>query len=141
MSPKKHLILLMQASVVWLLFWVVGLPDYYQQYSPVVLGVLCTLLSVAFSLFAIFMLARCRAEIRFSRAFWLSFYYTIPFAIYDSLYCGWYLGLGAGFLVSHWYLSVFYISLWLTFIPTAWLLKALSPQKYSADNSVVMSPN
>jgi small basic protein len=129
MSPKKHLILLLQASIVWLMFWVIGLPDYYQQYSPVLLGVLCTLLSVVFSLFAIFMLARCREETRMSRAFWLSFYYTVPLAIYDTLYCGWYLGLGVGYLTSHWYLTVFYFSLWLTFIPTAWLLKSAAPQK------------
>ncbi len=132
MSPKKHLVLLLQASLAWLLFWLVGLPDYYQQYSPIVLGVLCTLLSVAFSLFAIFMLARCREEIRLSRAFWLSFYYTVPFAIYDALYCGWYLGLGVGFLASHWYLTVFYFSLWLTFIPTVWLLKAVAPGNHES---------
>lgn len=122
MNIKIHIALLLQSSAMWLLFWLVGLPDYYQQYSVVVMGVLCTLLSVALSLFAVYMLMRCREEIRMSRACWLSFYYTIPFAIYDSLYCGWYLGLGAGFLVSHWYLTVFYLSLWLTFIPVAWLL-------------------
>lgn len=131
MSPKKHLILLLQAGLAWLLFWVVGLPDYYQQYSPVLLGVLCTLLSVVFSLFAIFILARCRAEVRMSRAFWLSFYYTVPLAIYDTLYCGLYLGLSVGYLESHWYLTVFYFSLWLTFVPTAWLLKSVAPQKAS----------
>jgi hypothetical protein len=128
MNAKKHLILLLQASVVWLLFWLVGLPDYFQQYSTVLMGVLCTLLSVVFSLYAVFMLARCREEIRFSRALWLSFYYTVPFAIYDTLYCGWYLGLGVGYLYSHWYLTVFYFSVWLTFIPVAWLLNKV-PQK------------
>lgn len=122
MGTKKHFSLLLQSSSMWLLFWLVGLPDYYQQYSVVVMGVLCTLLSVALSLFAVFMLIRCHEEVRMSRAFWLSFYYTIPFAIYDSLYCGWYLGLGTGFLSSHWYLTVFYFSLWLNFIPVAWLL-------------------
>ncbi len=132
MNTKKHSALLLQSSALWLLFWVVGLPDYYQQYSPVLIGVLCTLLSVAFSLFAIFILMRCRAEIRMSRGCWLSFYYTIPFAIYDSLYCGWYLGLGAGFLVSHWYLTIFYISLWLTFIPVAWMLNRFSQTKVTA---------
>jgi len=129
MSPKNHFALFLQASAMWLLFWVIGLPDYYQQYSPLVLGVLCTVLSVLFSLFALYMLLRCREESRMSRAIWLSFYYTVPFAIYDSLYCGLYLGLGAGFLVSHWYLTVFYFSLWLTFIPVALLLRSGKSQK------------
>jgi hypothetical protein len=128
MSTKKHLVFLLQASIVWLLFWAAGLPDYFQQYSSVVMGVLCTMLSVVFSLYAVFMLTRCREEIRFSRAFWFSFYYSIPFAIYDAVYCGWYLGLGAEYLYSHWYLTVFYFSVWLTFIPIAWLLDAI-PQK------------
>ena len=122
MGFTKHFALLLQSSSLWLLFWLIGLPDYYQQYSPVVMGVLCTLLSVALSLFAVFMLIRSREEIRMSRACWLSFYYTIPFALYDALYCGWYLGLGLEFLSSHWYLTVFYFSLWLTFIPTAYLI-------------------
>lgn len=129
MNTRKHFVLLLQSSSLWLLFWLVGLPDYYQQYSTVVMGVLCTLLSVALSLFAVLMLLRCRPETRMSRAFWLSLYYTVPFAIYDALYCGWYLGLGAGFLVSHWYLTVFYFSLWLTFIPTACLLDRFERQK------------
>lgn len=129
MSPKKHIALLLQASAVWLAFWLAGLPDYFQQYSTLVMGVLCTFLSVVFSLYAVYVLARCREDVRFSRAFWLSVYYTIPFAIYDTLYCGWYLGLGAGFLASHWYLTVFYFSIWLTFIPIAWLLTAAAPKR------------
>ena len=129
MTLKNHINLLGQASAIWLVFWLIGLPDYYQQYPSVLLGVACTILSVVFSLFAVFMLVRCRDEFRMSRAFWLSFYYTVPFAIYDTLYCAVYLGLGAGYLVSHWYLTVFYFSIWLTFIPTAVLLKARSQQK------------
>lgn len=129
MSPKKHLSLFLQASAAWLLFWLIGLPDYYQQYSTLVMGVLSTLLSVLFSLFALFILIRCREEIRLSKAIWLSFYYTVPLAFYDTLYCGWYLGLGASFLLTHWYLTVFYFSLWLTFVPTAWLLTIRSRPK------------
>ena len=129
MSPRKHLVLLLQASVVWFVFWLAGLPDYFQQYSTLTMGVVCTFLSVLFSLYAVFILSRCREEVQFSRAFWLSFYYTVPFAIYDALYCGWYLGLGAAFLVSHWYLTVFYFSIWVTFIPVVWLLKAAAPRR------------
>ena len=129
MSPRKHLVLLLQASVVWLVFWLAGLPDYFQQYSTLTMGVVCTFLSVFFSLYAVFVLSRCREEVQFSRALWLSFYYTVPFAIYDTLYCGWYLGLGASFLASHWYLTVFYFSIWLTFIPVVWLLKSAAPRR------------
>jgi hypothetical protein len=126
MSPRKHVNLLLQASAVWLFFWLIGLPDYFQQYSLVTLGVFSTLLSVAFCLFALLILLRIRAERRMSRAFWLSFYYTVPLAIYDWLYCGLYLGHGVGYLWIYWYLTVFYLSLWLTFMPTAYLLNRVS---------------
>lgn len=126
MSARKHLILLLQSSLVWLLFWLIGLPDYYQQYSLVTLGILNTMLSLVFCLYALLTLLRSRPERRMSRAFWLSFYYTVPFALYDWWYCGLHLGHGAGYLSVYWYLTVFYVSLWLTFMPTAYVLNRLS---------------
>jgi hypothetical protein len=129
MKTASHLKLLGQASAVWLIFWLLGLPSYFQQYPTVVMGFACTLLSVLFSLFAVAALVRCREENRMSRAFWLSFYYTVPLAIYDTVYCAFYLDLGVGYLVSHWYLTVFYISIWLTFLPTAILLRNGFPHR------------
>jgi len=65
----------------------------------------------------------CRKpENRGARAFWCSVYYTAAFFLLDALYCGVYLGNGVQYLVKYWYLSVFYITPWLTFIPTAKLL-------------------
>ena len=124
MSRTKHLSFLIQAVVAWALFWLIGLPNYYQQYSTLLMGVACTVLSVIISLGAVWVLVRCRAEIRTSRAFWISVYFTLPFAVLDTLYCAVYLGHGASYLVSYWYLTVFYITPWLTFLPTAWLLNA-----------------
>ncbi len=124
MSPRKHISLLTQATGVWFGFWFLGLPSYYQQYATVTMAVAMILLSVATSLAAIFLLRHAREETRMQRAFWLSFYYTIPFALLDVLYCGWYLGHGADFLSKYWYLTVFYLTPWLTFMPTAALLRS-----------------
>jgi hypothetical protein len=33
MRIRSHLRLLVIVSVAWILFWIAGLPDYYQQYS------------------------------------------------------------------------------------------------------------
>jgi hypothetical protein len=120
---RKHLSLLLQAVSVWAVFWLAGLPAYYQQYSLVGLAAACVLLTVAISLAAIFVLRRAKPETRVVRAFWLSFYYTIPLAALDALYCGVYLGHGTNFLYKYWYLSVFYVTPRLTFIPTAILLR------------------
>lgn len=123
MTPKKHSNLLMQSLVIWLAFWIAGLPDYYQQYSTVALGVACTVLSVFISLAAIRILLRSQIDNRASRAFWCSVYYTVTFVVLDTLYCGIYLGHGASYLTRYWYLSIFYITPWLTFMPIARLLR------------------
>lgn len=123
MKPAKHLKLLLQAVTVWAAFWVAGLPDYFHQYSALVLGAGSTLLSVAISLGALYILIRARTETRLSRSIWISFYYTVPFIILDSVYCGVYLGHGTAYLYKYWYLTVFYFTVPLTFIPTALLLR------------------
>jgi hypothetical protein len=123
MTAKKHLKLLIQSIVIWAGFWVIGLPHYYQQYSTVALGVGCAILSVLISLAAIRILQRSQPENRRARAFWCSFYYTVIFAILDTLYCGIYLGYGTDYLTRFWYLSVFYVTPWLTFLPTEYLLR------------------
>jgi hypothetical protein len=121
---RGHASLLLQAVLVWGAFWLLGLPSYYQQYSSLALGVGCTLLSVAISLAALYVLSRGRPETRLSRASWIAFYYTVPFALLDAAYCGVYLGHGASYLHKYWYLTVFYVTPWLTFPPTAMLLRA-----------------
>jgi hypothetical protein len=122
-TPRKHFSLFLPAVCVWAAFWLAGWPSYYQQYSVVTMAVATNLLSVATSLAAVFVLRRARAETRLARAFWLCLYYTVPFAALDALYCGLYLGQGPGFLNKYWYLSIFYITPWLTFIPIALLLR------------------
>jgi hypothetical protein len=122
MTPRRHFLFLMQGVLGWVAFWIAGLPSYFQQYSPELMGVGCTLLSVAFSLGALVSLQRIKPQFRMNNAFWISFYFTVPLAILDWLYCSVYLGHGAEYLVRYWYLTVFYGSLWLTFMPTAWLL-------------------
>lgn len=123
MTPRKHARILAQAIVVWVGFWVLGLPSYYQQYPTLAMAIAMILLSVATSLAAIVLLRPVREEARMSRAFWLSFYFTVPFAALDALYCAWYLGHGLAFLYKYWYLTIFYITPWLTFMPTAALLR------------------
>ena len=122
MSVRGHALMLAQAIAVWFAFWLLGLPAYYRQYSTEALAVACVLLSVAISLAAIAVLQHGSPSARNARAFWLALYYTVPFAAFDTLYCGFYLGRGASFLWQYWYLTVFYFTPWLTFPPTAALL-------------------
>jgi hypothetical protein len=114
---------------VWFGFWLLGLPDYYQQYSAAAVGIGVVILSVATSLLCLLVLLRVSPKRRFVVAFWLSFYFTIPFAVLDTWYCGIYLGHGSSYLWVYWYLTVFYVSPWLTFLPTAALLQHFSRQQ------------
>lgn len=123
MSAAKHIRLLFQSIIIWLAFWLLGLPSYYQQYSGPALGIACTVLSVVICLAALRILLRSRTENRAARAFWCSVYYTATFAILDTLYCGIYLGHGAQYIVQYWYLTVFYVTPWLTFVPIERLLR------------------
>lgn len=123
MTAKKHFYLLLQSITVWAGFWQFGLPDYYQQYTTLAMAVGCTVLSVIVSLAALRILLLCRPENRMTRAFWYSFYYTFVLAILDTAYCGIYLGFGERFFAQYWYLTVFYFTPWLTFLPTAYLLR------------------
>jgi hypothetical protein len=123
MSAAKHIRLLFQSIVIWLAFWLFGLPSYYQQYSAPALGVVCTVLSVVICLAALRILLRRKAENRAARAFWCSVYYIATFAILDTLYCGIYLGHGVRYITQYWYLAVFYVTPWLTFVPIERLLR------------------
>lgn len=123
MRLQSHLKILVQAVLAWFGFWVLGLPDYYQQYSHAAVGIGSVLLSVATSLLCLLILLRLPPERRFKVAFWLSLYFTLPFAVLDSWYCGVYLGHGSSYLWTYWYLTVFYVSPWFTLLPTAALLQ------------------
>lgn len=123
MQLRTHVKILAQAVLVWFGFWLLGLPDYYQQYSAAAMGIASVVLSVIISLVFLAILLRVQPERRLVVAFWLSLYYTAPFAALDTWYCGIYLGHGASYLWTYWYLTVFYVSPWLTLLPTALLLQ------------------
>jgi hypothetical protein len=62
-----------------------------------------------------FVLRRTKRSRRIKVALWLAFYFTVPLAIYDWLYCGIYLGHGMGFIGHFWYLSIYYALPWIVF--------------------------
>jgi len=130
MSDASHYKLLLQAVIVWLLFFLIGWPGYYQQYPVEVIGMLSVLLSVLISFAAIMVTLLSPPALRMRRAVWISFYYTVPLFILDALYCGFYEGHGSRYLWTYWYLSIFYLTPWLTFVPTVWLLRKLLPQDH-----------
>lgn len=112
MDRRAHLQMFLVFSVAWVLFWVAGLPSYYQQYSRTSMIWFDALVLIPLSAVLLFSLTRAPTKLRMTLSLWMAFYFTVPLAFYDWLYCGVYLGHGVGFLWRYWYLSVYYVIPW-----------------------------
>lgn len=115
MKIKYHLQLLVYASFAWVLFYVIGLPEYYLQYSTKILIGFDLFLLIPFTLLMFKVLKPVNKNKRIKISLWYSFYFTIPLAFYDYLYCGIYLGYGLKFIYVYWVISVYYIIFWILF--------------------------
>jgi hypothetical protein len=101
------------ATAVWAGFLLGGLPDYYQQYSTGFMVGFDLLALLPISSVLYFVLRGVAPRRRMSAALWIAFYFTVPLAVYDWLYCGLVLGRGISFLWEFWYLTVYYLIPWL----------------------------
>jgi hypothetical protein len=122
MNIQKHLKFLGIVSVAWFLFWIAGLPDYYQQYSAKSMLVfdLAVLPSIWFLVYRY--VKRSGPGQGLESSVWWAFYISVPLFIYDLVYCGWYLGHSVFFLTKYWYLTVYYILPWILFPPMGLLI-------------------
>jgi hypothetical protein len=126
MSKKSHVRIFIIATLVWFFFFLVGVPDYYLQYSTrsMVWFVILLLIPISVIIYAIF--RQISRQRRLTISLWYAFYFTIPLAVYDGFYCGLYLGYGLKFLTVFWFLSIFYLIPWLLFPLIASLLNQSS---------------
>ncbi|MEO1498575.1 MAG: hypothetical protein AAFV43_15635 [Planctomycetota bacterium] len=116
MTPTKHLLLLAYSFVTWLTFYLIGLPEYYQQWY--LWAKVLVVVGVTWMYFPV-----TRASLRrfwhdgrhLRNSLWLAAYLTVPLFVYDYVLLAWYQGLGIGFVVPYWYLTFFYFSFWLQF--------------------------
>ncbi|MDH3929032.1 MAG: hypothetical protein OEV22_13925 [Deltaproteobacteria bacterium] len=108
MTKRGHIRIFLIATVAWAGFWVAGLPSYYQQYSNLLMAWFDSLVLIPIAAIVYLVLRRLRPERRLTVALWLAFYFTVPLALYDWLYCGLYLGHGIQFIFRYWYLTVYY---------------------------------
>jgi hypothetical protein len=122
MSYKTHVRIFVIATIVWLIFFLLGLPDYYLQYSNQLMIIFVVLLLVPIIIVIYFVFRPIKYAKRFQLSLWYAFYFTVPLAIYDLLYCGLYLEYGINFIVVFWYLSIYYMIPWILFPSIAGLL-------------------
>lgn len=129
MTIRDHIQIFLIATVVWTGFWIAGLPSYYQQYSSFLMICFDLLVLVPIAAIIYFVLKRLQPERRLAIALWLAFYFTIPLAVYDWLYCGFYLGHGVQFISRYWYLTVYYAIPWILLPLMAVLLNRMRSRK------------
>jgi hypothetical protein len=108
------------ATLVWAGFLVGGLPEYYQQYSTGFMVVFVVLVLIPIAAVFRMVLRRVPPEQRMQVALWIAFYFTVPLAVYDFVYCGLILGFGFRFLVNFWYLTVYYVIPWVLAPAIVW---------------------
>jgi hypothetical protein len=122
MSARNHAKIFLVVTIVWFLFLVAGLPDYYQQYAFGDMLIFVAVLLPVLWLVIYLVLKRARRGRRLTVAVWYSFYICVPLMIYDFVYCGLYLGHGLQFFAKFWYLTAYYVLPWLILPITGWWL-------------------
>ena len=122
MGIHHHIRLLLFVTGAWILFWIGGLPDYYQQYSTISMIIFDLAILPPIWFFVYGSIKKAGPGQALIASLWWSFYISFPLFIYDLLYVGIYLGYGLNFLRTHWYITIYYIVPWLLFPPTGWFI-------------------
>ena len=124
MTILQHSKLLGYSFVTWLSFYLIGLPDYYQQWPFWIKLPLLPLVTLLYIPITKITLKKYWSDGQHViNSCWLAFYLTLPLFIYDYLLLGVYKDLGINFVFSYWYLSFFYFSFWLQFPYIAWRME------------------
>ena len=113
MRARGHTKIFAIVTAVWMAFWIIGLPDYYQQYSFLFMLTFDAAILAPLSFIIYWVLKHTPPRFRVTLSLWLAFYITVPLFLYDYLYCAVYLGHRWSFLSEFWYLSAYYAIPWL----------------------------
>lgn len=126
MRKRNHIRILVIATSVWVIFLLAGMPDYYLQYSNQHMLLFVIVLIIPISIIITKVFRPINPQKRLKISFWYAFYFSVPLAIYDILYCAIYLGYGINFIVVFWFLSIYYLIPWILFPMIAHKLNRIS---------------
>ena len=125
MTVQTHIKFVVYSFLTWLVFYLIGLPDYYQSWpfwSKLVLVVFVT--AIYFPITAYCLRKFFHDGRHLDNAVWLALYLTLPLFFYDYLLLALYFDLGIQFVFPYWYLSFFYFSFWVQFpLVALWMIK------------------
>ena len=121
---KQHMQLLGYSFLTWLSFYLLGLPEYYQQWPLWAKWLI--LVAVTWMYFPVtrYTLNRYWPDNKhLANSCWLALYLTLPLFIYDYLLLAMYKELGIRFVIPYWYLTFFYFSFWIQFPYIGWKME------------------
>ena len=128
---KTHINLLIMSFITWLIFVLIGLPDYYQSWSFNAQIAICILVTVLYFPLTSFILSIFGNREYIKNSLWLAFYLTLPLFTYDYIYIILIKGDDISFVFRYWYLSFFYFSFWIQIPFVAWLIELKESQAKS----------
>lgn len=124
MTIKKHFQLLSYSFITWLSFYLIGLPEYYQQWYVWAKLAILPLVTILYFPVTRYTLTNFWHDDRhLNNSLWLAFYLTLPLFIYDYLLLAVYKNIGIKFVVPYWYLTFFYFSFWIQFPYIGWQME------------------
>ncbi|MEM6448261.1 MAG: hypothetical protein AAF704_17095 [Cyanobacteria bacterium P01_D01_bin.123] len=134
MTARKHLELLLYSFVTWFVFYLIGLPDYYQSWYFEVKVAICVVVTIVYFPATYYTLNSYWSDGKhLVNSVWLAMYLTLPLFIYYYLLIALYKGLGISFVFPYWYLTFFYFSFWVQFPLVGWWLKRRRNQQLELD--------
>ena len=128
MTFKKHIVLLVLTFLVWLGFYLLGIPfNYFTDWNLAELILLCLITAFGFlPVIGAFVLIFMNGHY-VKTSLWFAFYGSVPLFFYDLILVGIIGGEGFHFLESHWPLTFGYLYVWII-LP----LTGLALQKFSS---------
>jgi hypothetical protein len=113
MTIKNHVILFLLNLALWILFFFLGLPNnHYQAWTLDMQLIHCG--DIVFLIWPLVyvVLKRISEKKYFVHSLWFAFYSSVPLAIFDYIYLHLIKGYDYSYLLTHWYLTIFYFIVW-----------------------------
>lgn len=113
MNIKKHIILFLVGITAWSFFYIIGLPsNYFINWNLDNKILLCLITFFAVVPFIGFLIILFLGGDYIKTSLWTAFYASAPLFLLDYFIVGIIKNEGFHFLISHWYISIAYLYVW-----------------------------
>jgi hypothetical protein len=132
MTFQKHIILWSFTFLAWLGFYLLGIPsNYFTEWNQaeIILLSLFTIFGFLPIVGAIMLILMSGNYVKTS--LWFAFYASVPLFFYDLILIGVIGSEGLHFLVSHWWLTLAYLYVWLILPLVGLALQKFKTQAYA----------